>query len=641
MFYPAAGPLKKQLVAIIEADPKFKGKESFPRLLRTELAAKVSSSMIPACWLDAGCLARDGQSLPMSLSGKLDRRLITAQLERLSDTEAEQALKASGYQEIHDDAGNGVIAEGEQPAYTIAQKIHEMLSAHAQAGMVSKAEKECPGSMCFNDLTLQSSGLDSLNMMSLMYFISRRLDANVSMQLLMDRTTTIRRLAKCVLHSQNPTCSARVARSCSPVSSPTTIDVMAEIRRHDSQVAALQQDYLASENGMSLEPCTTRGEAVTVLLTGGNGFIGTQILRQLLEHRQVSCVISVVRGETAERARNRTIEAARRARWWTDLHGEKLKVWPGDLSLLRLSLEPAHWELLQGGGVDVVIHNGAAVHWAKSYAALEAANVKSTVELLCLAAANPRLGFVYITGGRDGDTQSEEDEDVAKVLSDPDAVGYSQTKFVAEAVTKRAARRCLTASGSNRFAVISPGLVIGTATEGVANIDDYIWRLAAACIRLGAYNDAQADSWVELSDAATMATTIVDTALESANPGMTPRVVKQVYDGMRWGQFWAVLAGMGYRLEARNAAEWLASMRENIETCRESHPLWPLAHMLESQSMQVEAESVKGETPLRLKVAVRRNAEFLRLVGFLPTPTGNAEEETEQSSNGTFSRSRR
>ncbi|XP_044724547.1 AMP-binding enzyme domain-containing protein [Hirsutella rhossiliensis] len=560
VFYPVAGPLKQQLVAIIEADTKEEENEAFPRQLKTELAAKVPGSMVPAHWLDAGSLAHDGQPLPLSLSGKLDRRLITAQLERLSASEADQALETSGYQDVHDDAGTGVIGEEEQPAYTIARKIHEMLPARIQAGLASKCENECPERTSFDDLTLQSSGLDSLNMMSLMYFISRQFDANVSMQLLMDKKTTIRKLAN-----------------------PTTIDVMAEICRHDSRVAALQRNDQASGSGMSLEQYATLGEPVTVLLTGGNGFIGTQILRQLLEHRRVSGVIAVVRGETAERARSRTIEAARRARWWTDLHGEKLQVWPGDLSLPCLGLEPAHWEHLQGGNVDIIIHNGAAVHWAKSYAALEAANVDSTVELLCLAATVPRMGF----------------------------------------------------------AIISPGLVVGTATEGVANIDDYIWRLAAACIRLGAYNATQADSWVELSDAATMATTIVDTAFESAIPGMAPQVVKQVYDGMKWGQFWAVLAGMGYRLEAREAAEWLASMREDIDACKESHPLWPLAHMLESQTMQEAAESWRGETPLRLKLAVRRNAEFLSSVGFLPPLTSNGQEATQGSSGGTFSRSGR
>lgn len=65
----------------------------------------------------------------------------------------------------------------------------------------------------------------------------------------------------------------------------------------------------------------------------------------------------------------------------------------------------------------------------------------------------------------------EAEEDVARKLSAADALGYSQTKFVAEAVVKQTALRHV----SGDIAIISPGFVIGASTEGVANADDYVW----------------------------------------------------------------------------------------------------------------------------------------------------------------------
>lgn len=90
-------------------------------------------------------------------------------------------------------------------------------------------------------------------------------------------------------------------------------------------------------------------------------------------------------------------------------------------------------------------------------------------------------------------------------------MGYSQTKFVAEAVIRRAALR--SPPGHSNISIIKPGLVIGTAQEGVANIDDYLWRLTAANIAIGAFDGAPAHEWLHLSDATTFARLVVDTAV--------------------------------------------------------------------------------------------------------------------------------
>lgn len=403
-----------------------------------------------------------------------------------------------------------------------------------------------------------------------------------------------------------------------------SVDTLKEINRHDARISRHQ-----ANNASSAETHQPKANTrVTVFLTGANGYIGTQILRQLLESRQVHRVIALVRGSTPILAKTRLIDAAKNSLWWTELHEEKLDVWKGDLSLPRLGLNPLSWALLADGkSVDVIIHNGAAVHWGKSYAALEAINVCSTVDLLLLALSSPSTKLVYVSNRRSAESENETEESIARSILHVDSVAYSQTKFVSEALVSRAAHRSL--SAAKNLAVVSPGYVVGTPNEGVANADDYIWRLVATCIRVGAYNTDEADTWLPLADATTTAAAITSSAL---NPEAGSRTVRPIMDGITWGGIWSILGGMGYRFQAMSADEWLAVVRADIEATGESHPLWPLAHILDRPKAQGEVKRDgewrrSGETPLMLKIALRKSAESLSRVGYLPPPPSRSTDD--------------
>ncbi|GKZ28050.1 hypothetical protein AbraCBS73388_009566, partial [Aspergillus brasiliensis] len=241
----------------------------------------------------------------------------------------------------------------------------------------------------------------------------------------MAKATSIRSLAQYVLHYQ--TCGVGPS---SLASTSTGIDLAKEINRHDSDILAAQLT-LAGNKSPTLHNASICRESkpFTVFLTGANGFLGTQILRQLLEHRHVRRVICLVRGDADDAARQRTIDKAIEALWWTEHHSEKLEVWRGDLSLPKLGLDSTRWHTLtRGEAANVIIHNGAIVHWTKGYDVLEAANVGSTMELLLVALRCPAVRFVYITGGRPW--KSHEEQEIVTELSAPNAIPYSQTKLV-------------------------------------------------------------------------------------------------------------------------------------------------------------------------------------------------------------------
>ncbi|EGU72901.1 hypothetical protein FOXB_16587 [Fusarium oxysporum f. sp. conglutinans Fo5176] len=428
--------------------------------------------------------------------------------------------------------------------------------------------------------------------------------------------TSIHQLTRQLMHTEN----FEVHES--PVQKIDSTYLLEDIARYDAQIAAARLDVDKDpgvDNHIARHPT---GKLPTVLLTGANGFIGTQILRQLLEHNQVGRVIAVVRGESTETAKKRLVDAAKKALWWSAFHDAILEVWAGDLSMPHLGLDSIKWDLITKGTVDIIIHNGASVHFMKSYEVLRPTNVASTVEMLCVTASNRGTRFVYVSSARHEDPMEEDEERVARYLA-ANSNGYSQTKFVAETLVRRAASR--SAYGPKQFTVVSPGLVIGTLTEGGSNTDDWIWRLTSACIRVGMFNADNSETWIPISEVGTTARIIVDTALSSSGSSQS---IVQIKGGLTLGEFWKTLVTMGYELEARNGSECAAAIRGDIESSKESHPLWALSDILEDleeTAQNVWAASWREEraSSIRLQVAIERSVRYLTQVGFLLPTMGS------------------
>ncbi|KAG6001999.1 NRPS protein [Claviceps maximensis] len=618
---------------------------------RLKLAGQLPSYMVPATFLRLS-------KFPSTASGKIDRRRLRDMARSIlakevatvtvPPREVKSSQKPPDATSSHDGNDDGKIGPDEELAYKLAQKISSMtlLWNPGQNGHHHRGH-DSGGIRRFDDILLHTSGLDSVNMMSMVVFIRYEFDVRISMHVLMDKSTTIRSLALLISQAQRDAQMTPVDTNESSPSPPadgtpaaagnkgSPFSLLAEIDKHDARISAAQALAKPHVNGLGMHdhqstraslPFPNTRLAVNVFLTGSTGFIGIELVRRLLEHDQVAQVTALVRAGSAQVARRRLISAAQKALWWTDLHERKLQIWPGDLSLPRLGLDSQRWQSLQDGSVaQVIVHNGAEVHFTKTYALLESTNVLSTVELLDMVVASRHMRFVYVGGGLPLEWDRKNEEELARHVAGPDNNGYAQTKFVAEAVVRRAAARNGGAE-TNRLSVVCPGIVIGTSTEGFTNSSDYIWRLAASCIRTGVYNDAEADIWAPLCDVSATAKSIIRAALseskrKTTGPGSDS--VARPDHGMKFADFWAILRAMGYNLRPMNQAEWLAVIRNDIYSCGETHPLWPLAHALESNmtwapDTSSDEDKRCRETPFKLKLAVRKSVEFLKGQGFLP-----------------------
>ncbi|MDJ1136017.1 non-ribosomal peptide synthetase [Streptomyces iconiensis] len=228
-------------------------------------------------------------------------------------------------------------------------------------------------------------------------------------------------------------------------------------------------------------PRPADGAEAPVLLTGATGFVGTFLLRELLD-RTTGPVRCLVRCDDAAQGKRRLLDAMRALDVPTADVERRVEVVPGDLAAPEFGLGAEGFAAL-GDGLAAIYHNGAQVNAVYPYPALRAANVLGTRRLLDLAAAGNTPLHHISTMSVFSPLQAESGpvtEDTATDHLDGIPDGYSQSKWAAEALVREAAARGLPAS------VYRLGNISWHTRTGAANPDDVICQALAACARLGA-----------------------------------------------------------------------------------------------------------------------------------------------------------
>jgi thioester reductase-like protein len=211
--------------------------------------------------------------------------------------------------------------------------------------------------------------------------------------------------------------------------------------------------------------------AKRILLTGATGFLGGALLEELLAASDGDIVCIVRHPLTV----GRTLR----------LDAPRIHVVTGDLSQPGLGMSERHFDDL-ARDVDAVVHCGAAVNWVYSYAHLRDANVLGTLELLRLAAIDA-IPFHFVSSlsvcySSEGPRNADETFDALPHIRGVH-LGYAQTKVVAEALVREAARRGLPAR------VYRPPLISGHSSSGAYNRDDLIAALVRGCVHMGTAPD--------------------------------------------------------------------------------------------------------------------------------------------------------
>ncbi|MEO5898021.1 MAG: thioester reductase domain-containing protein [Vicinamibacterales bacterium] len=222
------------------------------------------------------------------------------------------------------------------------------------------------------------------------------------------------------------------------------------------------------DSPLELHPDTGLRNARCILLTGAAGFLGSALLRELLDTSPAR-IVCLVRATSAP----------------LSLEDARVRTVIGDICQPRLGLDETNHRTLIGQ-VDAICHAAAAVDWIHSYAALRDANVTGTVELLRLAfAAGAPFHFVsslstcYSTSGPRHVDESFNGLPELRGFH----LGYAQTKVIAEALVRAAGARGLP------IRIYRPALISGHSCNGAFNSDDIITALIKGCVRMGVAPD--------------------------------------------------------------------------------------------------------------------------------------------------------
>ncbi|KAI9762516.1 MAG: large subunit of alpha-aminoadipate reductase [Chaenotheca gracillima] len=390
-------------------------------------------------------------------------------------------------------------------------------------------------------------------------------------------------------------------------------------------------------------------QSPVVFLTGATGFLGAYVLRNLLTRRSPSVkVIAHVRAKSPEAGLERIRRTCEAYGIWSGTWASSLECVTGDLDQPHLGLSKSNWERL-ANEIDIVIHNGARVHWVLPYVNLKTSNVMSTMDALalCTSGKPKTMTFVSSTSVLDTDHYVEISDRGGTINENDDlegsrkglGTGYGQSKWVGEFLMRQAGRKGL--SGS----IVRPGYVTGDSKSGVTNTDDFLVRLLKGSVQL--HKAPKINNSVNMVPVDHVASVVVASAF---HPPASPLGVAQItgHPRLTMTQFVGMLSTFGYDVQVVDYyKEWRGAMEtfvaEHAAGTQEEHALMPLYHFVTGDlpantkapelddsnaaaALKADAEW-SGEDNLRgsgvTQDLMGSYLSYLVAVGFLPPPSND------------------
>lgn len=292
-----------------------------------------------------------------------------------------------------------------------------------------------------------------------------------------------------------------------------------------------------------------------VLLTGGTGYTGAFILRELLERSDASVHV-IVRAADRAQAWQRVKDNLAEYGIWQDRYGQRITGVPGDIGRPYLGLAHADYHHL-AEHIEMIVHNAALSNYAQPYAALKPVNVLGTIEALRLAGRRQikPLHFVSSLAVHPVQKGSHVFEEAA--LTDPAGVigGYQQSKWVADRLVTQAHARGIPTI------VYRPGQLCGAQSNGACSTDTFLNAAIKGCIQLGAALDF--DVTVEMVPVDHCAAAVAHIALTGRLHGSQFHL--KGARSQAWREISDLIEQCGYPLAPTPYAQWFRRLRTEVE----------------------------------------------------------------------------
>eukprot|EP01128_Nolandella_sp_AFSM9_P008786 TRINITY_DN545_c0_g2_i1.p1 TRINITY_DN545_c0_g2~~TRINITY_DN545_c0_g2_i1.p1 ORF type:complete len:1285 (-),score=319.74 TRINITY_DN545_c0_g2_i1:1312-4797(-) len=295
----------------------------------------------------------------------------------------------------------------------------------------------------------------------------------------------------------------------------------------------------------------------TILLTGATGYLGGYLLSSLLEKYPSATIICPVRAESIPTAARRIRDNLSSQLLWQEVYTSRVVPVIADLEKPMIGMTKEKWDSLSTE-VDAIYHCGAAVNFTRSYKALKAANVDSTLSLLKFAVTGKNKAFLFIStiGVFWPSNPASNTVEVGSELPSPDglhnSMGYEQSKFVAEQIVRFARTKGLP------VVVARPGNLTGHTRTGKYNAKHDLVRLLKAFIKMKSFPDW--NRTIDLTPVNLAAEAIVGLPLDSSDSKWIHNVIHPGDISMK--ALVSILRGplCGFRLQRKGYHEWLVDL---------------------------------------------------------------------------------
>ncbi|KAI9208776.1 male sterility protein-domain-containing protein [Polychytrium aggregatum] len=450
-------------------------------------------------------------------------------------------------------------------------------------------------------------GFDSLTVVRLAIAIKEEFGVEISPMTLLSHGMTPQIVASIIQESLDD-------RPFNPPATDLTFEV---VQLDDASISAERfRPYAATERPRA------------ILLTGATGFLGSFLLFELAERFPDTSIVCLARAEDDRKALERVRANCHALVLESRTEGKtKYDIWDrvtavrGDLGQPLWGLATDVW-LELARSIDLIVHNGAEVHWLHSYERLKSPNVLGTLTALKLATTDhlKAVHFISTMGAipllsRGGGRYREE------IYPSPNiSGGYGQTKWVSEQLVSRARSRGVPAT------VVRPSIITGDSVYGVSNSDDYIWRFIRGCIEMKATPSQVSNVYMSMSPVDYVAAAIAEIV---AFPAALDKFVFHIScprSSISQKAMFEQASAMGWQLLFVTADQFEFLLRQaNNPKLNILYPLMVFVGTMDFHSVDdSNTRSIVSATCPEVSESFGRCLQYLAHVGYLPPPANPA-----------------
>lgn len=306
----------------------------------------------------------------------------------------------------------------------------------------------------------------------------------------------------------------------------------------------------------------------TFFLTGATGFLGSQLLDELLQLTQAK-IYCLVRGQKNSKDTSCGYESIRAA---LKTHGKTLasnhvqRVIPvcGDLSQDCFGLDPSVWNEIVIE-VDTVYHCAAHVNMLLPYDKLKGSNVKGTWEIIRLLCEGRKKSLhyastlsVFVATDQNHGRLLEEDDlrQTSKVYG-----GYAQTKWASE-VLLRSLEGAAGPISYYRF-----GLITGDTQTGYSSPRDFLSLFVRGLTSLGYVPSERADAAIDITPIDYAAKALAHLSLREHTGGTTRTYHIANPKSLFLNDLIAIMRNVGICLKEVSSQEFRFRLIESSKDC--------------------------------------------------------------------------